>query len=70
MASEVTKIGMPEIPSSWTACTDAEGELWLRRADRKVRCWFHADSPSSVTITGDELIYDYGPIDKAVDPRG
>lgn len=68
-------IGMPSIPEVWTAATDSDGRTWLHTRRRSERCWTpktefrHAGTRGTV-LTGDELIYEFGPIQMAVDPRG
>jgi hypothetical protein len=49
--------------------------MWLHIRRRTERCWIpktefrHAGTRGTV-LTGDELIYEFGPIEMAVDPRG
>lgn len=73
---EPPTIGMPSIPEVWTAAFDSNGRLWLHTRRRFTgRCWTpnqefrHAGERGNV-LTGDELIYEFGPIEMAVDPRG
>lgn len=68
-------IGMPSIPEVWTAAFDKSGRMWLRFRDGDMRGDWSPNSPlrsadAFERLSDAELIYEFGPVEMAVDPRG
>lgn len=68
LESEPDEVTAADMPSSWTAATDCEGLLWLKRPNRRNR--WTTEGERGAMMEGPELLYEYGPMKRAVDPRG